>query len=126
MRRFEFSEGASNKFWEIVQNDADLEIRWGRIGTQGQSQTKNFADAAKARAALDKRVAEKTGKGYSEVGAGDAAVPAAKVVKDKKEEKAKPAAAAPVERRVRWWRSVARHDVLATRNKAPPCCSYRL
>src|ERR1700676_2957469 len=27
---------------------------------------------------------------------------------------------------VRWRRSVARHDLLAPRNKAPPCRSYRL
>jgi predicted DNA-binding WGR domain protein len=73
MRRFEFSEGASNKFWEIEQDGVDLVIRWGRIGTQGQSQTKHFADAAKATSALDKLVSEKAGKGYVEAGAGTAA-----------------------------------------------------
>ncbi|WP_257389260.1 WGR domain-containing protein, partial [Tahibacter caeni] len=72
MRRFEFSEGGSNKFWEIAQNGADLVIRWGRIGTQGQSQAKSFADVAKAKSALDKLVAEKTGKGYVETTAGAA------------------------------------------------------
>ena len=86
MRRFEFAEGASNKFWEIEQDGSDLVIRWGRIGTQGQSQTKNFADAAKAASALDKLVSEKTGKGYVEAGAGVAAMPsaAADAAKDKK------------------------------------------
>ncbi|MBL8300055.1 MAG: DUF4132 domain-containing protein [Rhodanobacteraceae bacterium] len=82
MRRFEFSDGASSKFWEIGQDEAELQIRWGRIGTQGQSQTKSFADAAKARAALDKLIAEKTGKGYAEVGA-VANVAIAIFVKDK-------------------------------------------
>lgn len=96
MRRFEFSEGASNKFWEIARNGTDLELRWGRIGTQGQSQTKTFADAAKAGAALDKLVAEKTAKGYVETGAGVAssATSTEKVDKGKKDAAA-PAAATP-------------------------------
>jgi len=48
MRRFELIEGTASKFWEIEQADTELNIRWGRIGTAGQSQTKSFADAAKA------------------------------------------------------------------------------
>ncbi|VWC06912.1 hypothetical protein BLA13014_05024 [Burkholderia aenigmatica] len=67
MRRFELIEGNSSKFWEVEQDGSGLNIRWGRIGTAGQSQTKSFADDAKARAALDKLVKEKTGKGYAEV-----------------------------------------------------------
>lgn len=76
MRRFEFSEGTSNKFWEVEQAGADVNLRWGRIGTQGQSQTKNFADEAKAAAAVLKLIAEKTGKGYVEQGGGVAAAAA--------------------------------------------------
>ncbi|MFS2165997.1 WGR domain-containing protein, partial [Variovorax sp. Varisp62] len=68
MRRFELIEGTASKFWEVEQVDAELNIRWGRIGTAGQSQTKSFADATKAATALTKLVAEKTGKGYAEVG----------------------------------------------------------
>jgi predicted DNA-binding WGR domain protein len=68
MRRFELIEGTASKFWEIEQADAELNIRWGRIGTAGQSQTKSFADAGKAAAALTKLAAEKSGKGYSEMG----------------------------------------------------------
>jgi len=66
MRHFELIEGNSRKFWEIEQDGTDLNIRWGRIGTAGQSQTKSFADAVKAAAALDKLVGEKTRKGYTE------------------------------------------------------------
>jgi len=66
MRRFELSEDKSSKFWEIEQQGTDLYIRWGRIGTTGQSQTKSFADATKAAAALGKLIAEKTRKGYQE------------------------------------------------------------
>lgn len=68
MRRFELIEGNSSKFWEIEQADSELNIRWGRIGTAGQSQTKSFDDAAKATTALNKLVSEKTGKGYKEAG----------------------------------------------------------
>lgn len=97
MRRFEFAEGNSNKFWEIEQDGSDLNIRWGRIGTQGQSQTKSFADAAKAAAALDKLVTEKTGKGYAETAGGASAAPAKpleKVAKEKKIEVSEAPAAA--------------------------------
>ena len=66
MRRFELIEGTASKFWEIEQADTELNIRWGRIGTAGQSQTKSFADATKAAAALTKLVNEKTGKGYEQ------------------------------------------------------------
>ena len=100
MRRFEFAEGNSNKFWEIEQDGSDLNIRWGRIGTQGQSQTKNFADAAKAAAALDKLVTEKTGKGYAETAGGAAAAPAKpleKIVKEKKVEVVQAPAVATVD-----------------------------
>ncbi len=73
MRRFEFVEGSSSKFWEVeVAGDA-LTVRYGRIGTAGQTQTKTFANAAKTQAEHDKLVREKTGKGYVEVGVDDAA-----------------------------------------------------
>ncbi len=99
MRRFELVEGTSSKFWEVEQDGSDLNIRWGRIGTQGQSQTKSFADEAKAAAALTKLVNEKTGKGYTESGveAGSTAspVPPAKAAKPAKATKAKADVAQP-------------------------------
>lgn len=67
MRRFEFSEGTSNKFWQITQEGTDLHIQWGRIGTAGQSQTKAHASESAAKAEHDKLIAEKTKKGYAEV-----------------------------------------------------------
>ena len=36
MRRFEFSEGASNKFWEIAVEGAAFTVRYGKIGSSGQ------------------------------------------------------------------------------------------
>ena len=66
MRRFELIEGNSSKFWEVEQAGSELNIRWGRIGTAGQSQTKSFDDGPKAATALNKLVSEKTSKGYKE------------------------------------------------------------
>lgn len=65
-RRFEFSGGGSDKFWEVRQHGSDVTVRYGRLGTQGQSQTKSLPDAAAAQRHVEKLVAEKTGKGYLE------------------------------------------------------------
>lgn len=65
-RRFEFTEGSSRKFWEIGQDDIHLIIRFGRIGTNGQSQTKTFADAERVTREMNKLIAEKVKKGYAE------------------------------------------------------------
>jgi predicted DNA-binding WGR domain protein len=69
MRRFELSDGSSHKFWEIELGSTSFEVRWGRIGTGGQSQSKTFPNAAKAQAEHDKLVKEKRAKGYAEIGA---------------------------------------------------------
>jgi predicted DNA-binding WGR domain protein len=66
-RRFEFIAGNSRKFWEVEVSGKDMTTRWGRIGSAGQSKTKTFADAAAARAAADKLIAEKTDEGYVEI-----------------------------------------------------------
>lgn len=65
-RRFEFAEGASNKFWEIDIDGDKVTTRWGRQGTDGQSKTKTFADSAAAKKEFDKLIKEKTEKGYQE------------------------------------------------------------
>ncbi len=67
MRYFEFKDEKSAKFWEIKQDQNNLQIRWGKIGTNGQSQTKEFETDAKALAAHNKLIKEKTDKGYLEV-----------------------------------------------------------
>lgn len=65
-RRFEFAEGKSNKFWEIVVNANEMTTRWGRIGSSGQSKTKTFADGAAAARQAEKLIGEKTQEGYVE------------------------------------------------------------
>ena len=43
-----------------------MTTRWGRIGSNGQSKTKTFADEKSAANAVAKLVEEKTGEGYLE------------------------------------------------------------
>ncbi|MBV9123036.1 MAG: DNA ligase [Planctomycetes bacterium] len=66
-RRFEFTEGKSSKFWEVAVQGNDVTTRYGRIGNQGQSTTKSFADGAAAARFAEKLIEEKTEKGYREV-----------------------------------------------------------
>jgi DNA ligase-1 len=68
-RYFEFVEGSSAKFWEISQSGKDVTVRFGRIGTDGQTQTKTLADAAAATKHAEKLVGEKVKKGYQETAA---------------------------------------------------------
>src|SRR5262245_42795515 len=66
MRRFEFSEGSSHKFWAVDVADNVLTVQYGKIGTAGQTQVKTLASAAAAETQAAKLSAEKTGKGYRE------------------------------------------------------------
>lgn len=65
-RHFEFVEGNSSKFWEVTVKGKETLVRFGRIGTTGQSSTKSFKDEAAATAFADKMIGEKVEKGYVE------------------------------------------------------------
>jgi len=71
MRRFEYRDAKSSKFWAIERSGSEVTTRWGRIGTNGQTKTKDFGTEAKAEAAVAKQIQAKTGKGYSEDGAAE-------------------------------------------------------
>ena len=73
MQRYTYDDGKSSKFWHVEQRGTALHVGWGKAGTAGQSQVKVFDSEAKAAAAKDKLVKEKTGKGY--VAAGEASAP---------------------------------------------------
>src|ERR1043166_1062306 len=75
MREFEFNDGRWTKFWNIELSGKAFTVTYGRIGAKGQTQTKKFADAGTAKAAHDKLVAEKVGKGYVETTAGVSRAP---------------------------------------------------
>jgi len=72
-RRFEYSDAKSEKFWEIIIADRTVSVRYGRIGKDGQMQTKAFATPAVVMSAAEKQVAEKGKKGYCEVTGGKTA-----------------------------------------------------
>jgi predicted DNA-binding WGR domain protein len=65
-RRFEFVSGASRKFWEISTSNNSFTVRFGRLGTTGQSQTKSFANDASARREVESLITQKLNKGYIE------------------------------------------------------------
>ncbi len=73
-RRFEYTGGGSDKFWEVTFPDiaADRGVRswqcrWGRRGTDGQSKTFTAGCQSAAAAAAEDKIAEKLYKGYREV-----------------------------------------------------------
>jgi uncharacterized protein (TIGR02996 family) len=68
MPRYEFSEGTSNKFWDITLSGKSLTTTFGKIGAAGQTQIKNLGSDADAKKAYDKLIAEKQNKGYKLVG----------------------------------------------------------
>jgi predicted DNA-binding WGR domain protein len=68
LRRFEYTDAKSNKFWEISVVGKKVTVRYGRIGTEGQVQVKNYDSPAEAKRAAEKQIAEKVKKGYSEIG----------------------------------------------------------
>ena len=64
MQRIEFDDGTSRKFWGITVAAKQVTVRFGRIGANGQTQTKAFADAGAAEKEGDRLIKEKTRKGY--------------------------------------------------------------
>ncbi|MCA9700590.1 MAG: WGR domain-containing protein, partial [Myxococcales bacterium] len=54
MRRFEFKDARSYKFWEIQVEGNAFTVRYGKVGTDGVTQTKSYANADKAKAEAEK------------------------------------------------------------------------
>ena len=67
MRRFEFSKGNSNKFWQAEVSGTTVTIRFGRIDRSGEMIVKSFANETEAAKHVEKLIAEKLKKGYREV-----------------------------------------------------------
>ncbi|MGY2893544.1 WGR domain-containing protein [Deinococcus sp. UYEF24] len=63
-------DGAEHKFYETVVDGAELAIRYGRIGTDGQRQLKTCATPEQAQAEAAKKLREKRRKGYQDAVAG--------------------------------------------------------
>ena len=61
------SEAAfSSKYWQIDQVGKKLNIRFGKIGTDGQLTVKEFASEEEASQECEKLIKSKTKKGYVE------------------------------------------------------------
>jgi uncharacterized protein (TIGR02996 family) len=60
------SDAKSHKFWNIDVTGSSFTVTFGKIGTTGQTQTKEFATSEKAHAQAEKRIRQKTAKGYVE------------------------------------------------------------
>lgn len=68
-RRFEATEDGASKFWEVSVDGNVMTVRFGKIGTDGQTKPKDLGSPDAAAREAAKLVAEKTKKGYVEVGA---------------------------------------------------------
>lgn len=65
-RRFICTKEGASKFWEVTVDGDQLTIRFGRIGTNGQTQTKAFTTPDAARCEQEKLIRSKLAKGYVE------------------------------------------------------------
>ena len=65
-RRFELVDDKSAKFWEISHNDSSYTVCFGKIGTKGQSKTKEMESQEAISNEVAKLVKVKIAKGYVE------------------------------------------------------------
>jgi predicted DNA-binding WGR domain protein len=66
----EFEEGTSSKFWRARVEGKTLYVNYGKIGSAGQTQVKDFGNNDGATKEYDKLVREKRKKGYVDKGGG--------------------------------------------------------
>ena len=66
----EFEEGTSSKFWRARVEGKTLYVNYGKIGSAGQTQVKDFGNPDGAQKEYDKLVREKRKKGYADAGGG--------------------------------------------------------
>jgi predicted DNA-binding WGR domain protein len=75
-RELVYMDAKSSKFWSIELAGNSYTVNYGRIGTDGQTLSKSFADEAAARKDMEKLIKEKLGKGYVDAAAAGGATPA--------------------------------------------------
>ncbi len=67
LRRFEYKDDRSYKFWAIELDGDTHSVTFGRIGTKGQTRTKQYDDAQQAKREYRKRIDDKLRHGYREI-----------------------------------------------------------
>ncbi len=65
-RYFEYKDAKSKKFWEVSVSGKKVNIRYGKLGTDGQTSLKELGTPAEAKAHAEKQAAGKVKKGYKE------------------------------------------------------------
>ena len=65
-RYFEYKDAKSKKFWEVSVSAKKVTIRYGKLGTDGQTSVKELGTPAEAKAHAEKQAAGKVKKGYKE------------------------------------------------------------
>lgn len=66
-KQLEFNDGKSSKFWRIEQEGNAFTVTYGKTGSAGQSQNKQFANETDAQKEALKLINSKLKKGYAEV-----------------------------------------------------------
>jgi len=56
---------SGGKFWEVEVSGTDVTTRYGRVGSDGATNTKSFASEEKAEKEAAKLIRQKKSKGYS-------------------------------------------------------------
>ena len=69
LRRLEYSDGKSNKFYEVEVAGTSCTVRYGRIGTDGREKTTPCGSEAGATREAERLIRSKVKKGYVEVSA---------------------------------------------------------
>ena len=67
IRYFEFKDAHSNKFWEVSVAASTVTVRYGKIGTNGQTSVKELDSPEQAQEHATKQAAGKLKKGYQEL-----------------------------------------------------------
>ena len=67
IRYFEFKDAHSSKFWEVSVAGSTVTVRYGKIGTNGQTSVKELDSPEQAQEHATKQAAGKLKKGYQEL-----------------------------------------------------------
>ena len=110
-RYFEFKDAKSHKFWEVSVSAKKVNIRYGKVGTDGQTSVKELGTPSEAKDHAEKQAAGKVKKGYKEA--------KAKVVKKTAKKTAKKAVKKAVKKKV------AKKVVKKTAKKAVKKVNYK-
>ena len=66
-RRFRFMHGGTDKFYDIILERNSYTVHYGRWGSAGVFQTKEFENPLAARSAYHRQLLSKISKGYSDI-----------------------------------------------------------